>query len=658
MRKIFLPAILLTVAVQVKAQFGDDYLKAADKYYKTADYASAVVYYEKYLQAGTKSNANEYEPYEITISKKMAQHSNSHQAVYHLAESYRLLTNFEKAQPVYKQLLQAAPDITPLAYFHYAGVLRAQAMYAEAEQTFNIFLDKSKTGDAYTSAARRELQNLRFIQEQLASKDVKKYTVQKITGGREGASYAPAFTPENNLLFTATWADSTVAAKPRNRNHLFQGSYTGGAVDNITAVGWPASSWHEGTPAISNDGNTLYFTRWKMTGGKKAASIYKSTRAGGVWSEPVALNAIVNEAGCNAQQPVILGNGKYLLYASDRTGGFGGYDLWCAELNGNGEPVAATNLGDVINTPFNEEAPFYHTGSGSLVFTTNGRVGMGGYDLFYSAGEPGKWQQPTNFGYPVNSVKDDIYFTASNASKKLLENVFISSDRTAACCLELFHLSRSYTRYYTGQVVDCATRQPLTEATVTVTGTDGKAVTEIRSNEEGQYVIAAEEGMALNIKGSKAQYQPAQLTTSVNSSSDTIKNELLCLTAIPKQKQLFTESKLEVRNILFAFNDTAVAASDYEFLDQVAAYLKANPQAKIEIGAHTDGKGSVAYNLKLSANRAKACFKYLVTAGIGRERMIAKGYGECCPLEKEFTADKKDNPAAREKNRRIEIKLL
>jgi OOP family OmpA-OmpF porin len=658
MRKIFLPAILLTVAVQVQAQFGDDYLKAADKYYKTANYASAVVYYEKYLQVGKKGSANEYEPYEVTISKKMVQNSNSHQAVYHLAESYRLLTNFEKAQPVYKQLLQAAPDITPLAYFHYAGVLRAQAMYAEAEATLNIFLDKYKTEDAYTTSARRELQNLRFIQEQLASKDIKRYTIQKITGGREGASYAPAFTADNNLLFTATWPDSTVAAKPRNRNHLFQGNYTGTAIDNITTIDWAASSWHEGTPAISNDGNTLYFTRWKMVNGKKVASIYKSTRSAGAWSEPVALNAIVNEAGFNAQQPVVLSNGKFLLYASDKTGGFGGYDLWCAELSSNGEPVATTNLGDVINTPFNEEAPFYHTGARCLVFATNGRVGMGGYDLFYSAGEPGHWQQPANFGYPVNSVKDDIYFAGSNGSKKLLENAFISSDRTATCCLELFHVSRSYTQYYTGQVVDCATRQPVTAATVTVTGTDGQAVTEIRSNEKGEYVITAEEGMVLNVKGAKEQYQPGQLTTKEINSSDTVVNEALCLTAIPKQKQLFTESKLEVRNILFAFNDTAVATSDYEFLDQVAAYLKANPKARIEIGAHTDGKGSVAYNLKLSANRAKTCFKYLVTAGIERERMIAKGYGECCPLEKEFTEDKKDNPAAREKNRRIEIKLL
>jgi OOP family OmpA-OmpF porin len=657
MRNFFLPAILLIV-VHVQAQFGDDYLKAADKYFKAADYASAATYYEKYLQIGSKGTGNEYEPYEVTISKKIGQRTYSHQAVYHLAESYRLLTNFAKAEPVYKQLLQADTNVTPIAYFHYAGVLRAQAMYSEAEKALNIFLDKYKTEDENTNTARRELLNLRFIQEQLASKEINRYTIQKITGGREGASYAPAYTPENTLLFTATWPDSTISKKQRYMNHIYQAHYTGTEVGSIASVDWPGSTWHEGTPAIGNDGNTLYFTRWKIVDGKKSAAIYKSVKSADTWSEPVALNAIVNEPGYNAQQPVVLNNGKYLLYASDKKGGYGGYDVWCAELGSNGDPVATTNLGDVINTSFNEEAPFYHTASGYLVFATNGRVGMGGYDLFYSSGEPGHWQQPQNLGYPVNSIKDDIYFACSNKSKKLLENAFISSDRTAACCLELFHVSRSYTQYFTGQVVDCVTRVPVAEAALAVTDADGHIVTDMFTNEKGQYVIEAAYGTVLRIKGAKDFYQPAQLTTKENAISDTIMNDALCLLAIPKQKELFTENKPEIRNILFGFNDAVVAANDYEFLDQVAAYLKAHPQATIEIGAHTDGKGSIAYNLKLSARRAQACLTYLVNAGITRERVVAKGYGECCPLEQEFTADKKDNPAAREKNRRIEIKLL
>lgn len=574
----------------MQAQFGDDYLKAADKYYKVADYASAATYYEKYLQVGAKGNTREYDPYEVTIAKKLASQSGSGEVVYHLAESYRLLTNFDKAEPVYKQLLQATPDITPLAYYHFASVLRAQAKYAEAEQALNIFLDKYKTQDEYVVMAKRELQNLRFIQQQLASKDSSRYTIQKITAGREGASYAPVYAPDNTLLFTATWPDTTTASKPRHTNHILQASYAGKEVNNITALGLPASNWQEATPALSDDGNTLYLTRWKVAEGKKSAAIYKSTKTADKWSEPVSLNAIVNEPGANTQQPVLMANGKYLLYASDKKGGFGGYDIWCAELNSNGEPVSATNLGETINTTYNEEAPFYHAGSSCLVFTTNGRIGMGGYDLFYSLGQPGNWQQPVNLGYPVNSVKDDMYFTTSQSSNKLLDYAFFSSDRTAACCLELFHVSQI--------------PEPVVETI----------------------------------------------------SRDTTVSEPVVV--VPKKKQLFEEKPLEVRNILFGYNNAMVNADDYSFLDEVAAYLKANPKAKIEIGAHTDGIGSVAYNLKLSARRAESCLNYLVNAGVDKKRLVAKGYGECCPLEPEMKADKKDIPEAREKNRRIEIKLL
>jgi OOP family OmpA-OmpF porin len=585
MKKLFTTAFIMA-GITTHAQFGYDYLKAADRYFKAADYASAAVYYEKYLQPGTKQKGSEYDPYDVMHAKKTTVNSNADQALYHLAESYRLLTNYEKAEPVYKQLLNSPRDVSPLAYYHYATVLRAQAKYDEAEQAVNKFLDKYTASDEYSTTAQRELQNLRFIQQQLARKDLDQYTVQKITPAVQGSSYAPAWTSGNRLLFTATWPDSARSKKQGYINHVYQAAFTGSVLNGITQAGLPDAPMHEGTPALSIDGNTLYLTRWNIKEGKKSAAIYKSTKTGDSWSAPELLNTIVNEPNANAQQPVLMANGKYLLYSSDKKGGQGGYDLWIAELNSEGQPVTTTNLGNIINTAFNEEAPWYHAASQSLVFASNGRVGMGGYDLFYSKGEPGNWSGPVNFGYPVNSVKDDIYFAAHIDAKQLLENVLISSDRTAICCLELFHIT----------------------------------------------------------------FKEKQETI--------VKDTVRVPTMPPPPKELFAESKLEIRNILFAFNDAAIPATDHAFLDRVVDYLQKHPEATIEIGAHTDGKGPVEYNLKLSARRAQSCYNYLVKAGIAPERLKAKGYGECCPIENERTPDGKDDPAAREKNRRIEIKLL
>jgi outer membrane protein OmpA-like peptidoglycan-associated protein/tetratricopeptide (TPR) repeat protein len=649
--KKFILSTFLIASISVHAQFGSDYLKAADRYFKSGDYASAANYYEKYLQGGTKGAGPEYDPYKLTRVKKVTGSSNNDQAQYHLAESYRLLTNYEKAEPVYAQLLKSPREITPLVYYNYATVLRAQTKYAEAEQALNKFLDKYTSNDQYLSNAKRELLNLRFIQEQL-KKDIARYKLQKITPAKEGASYAPVWASDNKVLFTAT----SRTQKQGYVNHVYQAAITGSELNDVTTAGLPEATMHEGTPALSADGNTLYLTRWSQEEGKKSAAIYKSAKNGDTWSSPVVLNNIVNEPGANTQQPVLMANGKYLLYASDKKGGEGGYDLWIAELNAEGQPVSTTNLGNGINTPFNEEAPYYHAASQHLVFASNGRIGMGGYDLFYSKGEPGNWAAPENFGHPVNSVKDDIYFAAHAASKNILENVLISSDRTAVCCLELFHVTRSYKQYFSGQVVDCATQLPVPDAVVGVTDASGKKLADLVTNSQGEYLVETEQGAILTIQGRKENYESGTITTKPGATLDTVTNDKLCLTAI--RKELFTESKLEIRNILFAFDDAVIPTNDYEFLDQVAEYLKKHPEATIEIGAHTDAKGTVAYNKKLSARRAQSCYNYLVEAGIERSRLKARGYGECCPIEKETTANGKDDPAAREKNRRIEIKLL
>lgn len=199
---------------------------------------------------------------------------------------------------------------------------------------------------------------------------------------------------------------------------------------------------HQGVASLSPGGSTLFLTRWSIVGGKKTSAIYTSKKLDSGWSTPVLMDSLVNTRGYNAQQPFVMPDGKTLLFASDKPGGSGGFDLWYAVLDTNGKPEKVMNLGNTINTINDEQAPFYHEASGTLVFSCNGRVGMGGFDFFYSKGTIGAWGEPVNFGYPVNSIKDDIYFTSPDSGKNILENVWLSSDRSAECCLELFTLSK------------------------------------------------------------------------------------------------------------------------------------------------------------------------------------------------------------------------
>lgn len=449
MQKIFLTVVIVFAAMAARAQFTYDYLKAADHYYKKADYNSAAEYYEKYLASRkTIIRPAAYNPYTAqTLTRKpVTVVSSEQQAIYYLAESYRLLNNYKKALPYYEDALEFDKAQFPLAAFHYATALRALEKYEAAEKAFSYFLSIHEAQDDWRGAADREVKNLRFIVEQLNRKDLHLYSLHKGASGINaiGASYAPVWLNGNTLLFTSTRPDSGSSKHYVHLNRVYQASINGGSAGNISRLRIPQpKEEHQGVISVAPDGNTLFLTRWKIVDGKKTSAIYASKRIGEAWSEPVVLDEQVNAPGFNAQQPFVMPDGRYLLYASDRKGGYGGFDLWYAELDAQGKPMNSRNLGSTVNSTYNEQAPFFHAGAGVLVFSSDGGTGMGGYDFFFSKGGFDSWETPVNFGYPVNSVKDDIYFTSNGTARNILQDVWFASDRSADCCLELFSLSKT-----------------------------------------------------------------------------------------------------------------------------------------------------------------------------------------------------------------------
>jgi outer membrane protein OmpA-like peptidoglycan-associated protein/tetratricopeptide (TPR) repeat protein len=447
MKHIFLTAVLFSMVTISKAQVAYNYLRAADYYYKNAEYSSAAPYYEKYL-AGSRaivSNAA-YRPYNTQPSakKSMVAVSSEQQAIYKLAESYRLLHDYSKAVPWYAEAMEFDKAAFPLAPYHYAVALRALGRHELAEKAFTYFLESYTQQDTYRETAQRELQNLRFIIAEMSKPDLNMYKVEKAPEviNPIGANYAPVWFKDSVLVFTSTRPEKG-AKGHAFVNRLYTANYAAGQPDsvNLLAIAQPKDV-DQGVIALSPDGNTLFMTRWTVKQGKKSAAIYSSKKSGDTWSEPVLLDTILNVPDYSSQQPFVTPDGKRLIYASDRPGGVGGFDLWEAELNGEGTPFFTKNLGPVINTAWNEEAPYVHAASSLLIFSTDGRVGMGGFDFFYTKDSAGVWSTPVNFGYPVNSVKDDMYFISKGSKENILENVWLSSDRAAACCLELFSLQK------------------------------------------------------------------------------------------------------------------------------------------------------------------------------------------------------------------------
>ncbi|GGH65120.1 outer membrane protein OmpA-like peptidoglycan-associated protein/tetratricopeptide (TPR) repeat protein [Filimonas zeae] len=582
-RYFILAAVCCGVLSVSQAQFVNNYKKAADDYYAKGDFNSAAKYYEKYIGLAPSAKGG-YDPYHIQKQGKASGQGNA-DALYRLGESYRHLTYYSNAEAAYKQVAETNAARYPLAQYWYAVCLRAGGKYAGAQQQLEAFLAKYTANDEYKKQATQELENLRFIQQQLAA-GASATKLSKFDSGinQEGASYAAAWLNDGGIAFTST--------RGTYNNSLYTAPAVSGAA---TPLAIPAADKkQQGVASFTADGNRVFFTAWDAKAdGSRSSAIYTSEKKNNVWGQPVQLGNTVNEPGFNARQPQVTADGKYLLFASDKPGGAGKFDIWYAPLQPGGKAGKAVNAGTVINTAGNEEAPFYHQASGKLVFASDGKTGMGGFDLFEAKGAPeAAWEAPVNMGYPVNSVKDDIYFV-SRQDKDLLTDAIISSDRSSACCLELFAVNRP-------QEVKAPVKE---EPPVVVTPTP-----------------VPEEA--------------------------------------PKPEVVVENNKALLQHVLFELDKAEPDEAGYNQLRAVAAYLQQHADVKVEIGAHTDGTGTRAHNLKLSQARAEVCVKFLVSEGIDKARLVAKGYGDCCPLEKETTADGKDNEAARAKNRRVEMKVL
>ncbi|MFY0254768.1 OmpA family protein [Chitinophaga sp. 30R24] len=420
----------------VQAQSRQLVLQQADDLYEQKEYYAAAQVYEKYLTALPGATNVYAAPFSVKkIKKKSTAVQSTHQeAMYKLAESYRLCHHYKAAATWYEKAIAIGEGI-PYNHYWYGVALRANQQLDAAENEFNIFLKNYTTADKYTTDAQRELENIRFIREQLQEKAGQASLVKPLIAGEGVLTTASALSWQDadSITFTGVMHEGKMY-----NNRLYRASIHEDKLQGISLFKLEEGvTDQEAASAYTPDGRFLFFTRWQVKKGKEIAAIYRSERIAGAWSKPVKLDAAVNVEGYNALQPFVTADGGHLLFASDQPGGYGSYDLWVTTLDANGVPAKALNMGAIINTASDEFSPFYHSRTGQLVFASNGRTGMGGLDLYKSQGDFKQWQQPENMGYPVNSTKDDLYFIGRE-QKDLLEQAYISSDRASDCCLELF----------------------------------------------------------------------------------------------------------------------------------------------------------------------------------------------------------------------------
>ncbi len=656
-RSLFLMVIFI-ISLQATSQV-DQRIAMADKYYDAGDYFTAAGLYEQFLNPPKKEIPKANFPLNTRRYGQGGGASvNKYDIIYKQAESYRLANYWQEAAEKYKECFEKDFSKYTDAFYWYAVCQRSLGKYAAAEEYLNRFLKTTAANDLRKQDAEKELQTIQFIKKQLARPDSVLFKVKKnnTSFGKEKGIFALTAVNGDQFMFTSTVTDASINKEESfNHSRLFSAELRNGILDNMVLVTIQGLDYslNQGAAVISADKKILYLTQWKKENGKNVSSIYYSTKEGEDWSKPVLLTSI-NKKGSSSKQPFCSADGKTLFFASDMEGGSGGFDIWYANIQADGTTGDPVNAG-TINTKEDEQAPFYQSASGNLVFSSNGMQGMGGFDLFTAKMNGSAFEKPENMGHPVNSSRDDIYFFTSEKNE-LLKNAIIGSDRGSECCLETYTIVKApKKKMITGIVRDCKTNEPLADAVVTIknkeakTGADGKFQFEVDTDVEKFSIV--KEGY-----NSKTENANVESINNADLLIDIYNNAPICIEKIVVEEKKLVIKVENVVTLYFDFDKSILKDREKQILDSIYNVLLETKTTTIQISGYTDGLGTVEYNNKLSDRRAKACADYLIQKGIDKARISFVSFGKCCPVEMELI-NGRDNPDGRTKNRRALINI-
>ncbi|QJD96988.1 OmpA family protein [Mucilaginibacter robiniae] len=650
MKKLLLLILLLT-SFNAWAQYVSNYRTEADKAFHNKNYYEAAYYYQKAAE-GLKLTKTIQVPYQGNAVKapKDEKPADKVYISYQLAESYRLYENYLEAEPWYYQVLNDNQQAQyPLARLWYGVCLRANQRFDESIKQLEQFKKAYKADEKSIMLADKEINNCRFAKEQYAYPVLIDVKQLKGKWNSDGSNYA-AIDRDNNFWFTSS---RMMKNDKKHLNRIYHLASNNPEEPELISFkdDEVAKEVEYGTPSLDPAGKRMYFTRWYKEGSRTVHAIYCSVRQSENWSRPSRLNANVNVEGFNAIQPFVTADGKRMFFVSNKPGGQGGDDLWMSNLDDEGNPVNSVNLGPQINTPMDEQAPYYNEDTHRLIYSSKGFTGLGGFDFFISVGDAGNWSKPRNMGYPMNSAKDDLYFypDRNHANK-----YFISSDRESDCCLDLFEITdRRYV--LSGHLMDCETHKVLDGATVSLIDSITKqTIAKVTLAKNAPYTFKITNRRPYHLLFEKAGYFTKVLPVEGGgkTSTDTLFNPDICLQPFEVGKPIV------IQNVLYDYNMATLRPESKKVLDGVVTILNDNPKLKIELSAHTDSVGSNGYNQSLSQKRAQACVDYIISEGIAAERIFARGYGETRPIAPNSLPNGKDNPEGRQLNRRTEFTVL
>jgi peptidoglycan-associated lipoprotein len=570
--------------------------------------------------------------YQKTTDKKEKLHM-----AFYIAECYRKTDNSSQAALWYGKVV-AKDYENPLAILYYADALKMNQNYEEAKAQYQHYKelvpDDPRGSDGILSCDF----SLQWMDQPSG------YQVEEMKFvNSKYSDFSPEFSRSDyqELYFTSSREETTGNAENGGTGQQFTDIFFS-TMDKkgkwSTPLPLPApinTDAEEGTPVFSSDYNTMYFTRCNISKRKAlGCEIFTATRQGENWDNVESL-ALAGDSVVIAH-PALSKDQLTLYFVSDMEGsmktpeGKNSKDIWVVTRSGaSGKWGTPENLAAPVNTAGDEVFPYVHP-DGSLYFSSNGHIGMGGLDMFRAQkNASGQWQVE-NLKYPVNSSADDFGITFMNEQ----ESGYFSSSRKGKGNDDIYSFVLPPLKFsIVGVVKNEKNDEIIPEATIKSIGSDGITL-DTKTGRDGifrftlkpgtDYVFIAEKPGFLKGKERESTKGVAQSTE--------FKTEIFLAS---------TETSIQVENIFFDLDKADLRPESMVSLDKLVETLNDNPNIVIELGSHTDSRASDEYNMDLSFRRAQSVVNYLIEKGIAKDRLVAKGYGETTPK----VVDKKDHAA-------------
>lgn len=604
MKKIYTILLILAVGTtMVTAQ--NSKTKKADQYYERLQYTDAAEAYQKLLKKG-EANAYVYE---------------------RLANSYYFVNDTKQAETYYKRVVKGK-NANPEAVYNYAQCLKANGKFSDYNKYMKQFAQMKPTD----SRAIAFMKNPDYLPK-IIDESAQKYNATNLEALNTEYSEFGGTAVGNDFYFASGRNTNRKSSGWNDERYfeIYKAPIVGGVEKDAELLkGDVNTKYHESTPAITADGKRMYFDRSGLYKGKfqkdkegiSQLNIYSAEYINGEWKniQSVSFN---NEEYSNSH-PALSADGNTMYFSSDRPGGKGMADIYKVSISSNGTFGKPENLGDKINTEGKEGFPYVDS-NGTLYFSSDGHLGMGGLDVFGAQAKGSDFGKVWNLGLGVNSSADDFAFTYNASTGE----GYVSSDRKGGKGSDdIYKIKKieSCEVNLIALVVDANTNKPISGARLDLFDNMENKLKTKSTNASGNGNFELSCDQAHVVQAFKEGYESNAATIGASKNGD--KKITIALRPI---EELIVEEKVVLNPILYDYDKSNVKPQAAFELDKLVELMKRNPSMVVKIEAHTDSRGKKDYNMALSERRAQSAVQYIMTKGIAGDRISGEGFGSTKP---------------------------